>query len=137
MELVDNHIDEIWTFDLIDMSDCKTTSNIGFRYFSCMIDRFSKFAWCATLKKKNAQTIREKFSEFLSTSKRKPKLKKCKRRRIERKWYFSNFFETKNFLCFSDKRPSKAERAICTIKIFLKEPLFGTGKLIAHLNLHL
>ena len=37
-----NHIDEIWSIDLADMIDCKTSNNKGFRYILVIIDKFSK-----------------------------------------------------------------------------------------------
>ena len=60
----------IWSIDLADFSDYKT-SNKGFRYIFVIIDNFSKNLW-ATLLKKNSQTKTNEFSKILTTSKRKP-----------------------------------------------------------------
>ena len=45
-----NHIDEIWSIDLADFSDYKTSNNKGYRYAFVLIDNFSKFLWAIPLK---------------------------------------------------------------------------------------
>ena len=42
-EIVYNHIDEIWSIDLADMIDYKSSNYKGFRYLFIIIDNFSKF----------------------------------------------------------------------------------------------
>ena len=39
-----NHIDEIWSNDLADFSECKTSNNQRYRYIFVIIDIFSKNA---------------------------------------------------------------------------------------------
>ena len=46
-----NHIDEIWSIDLADFLDSKTSNNKGFRYKFAIIDNFSKYLCCIPLKK--------------------------------------------------------------------------------------
>ena len=41
-KIIYNHIDEIWSIDLADMIDYKTSNNKGFRYIFIVIDNFSK-----------------------------------------------------------------------------------------------
>ena len=129
-KIVYNHIDEIWSIDLADMIDYKTSNNKGFRYIFILIDKFSKFLWCVPLKEKNSKTITEELSNFLSTSKRSP-LKLESDRGSE--WYtsfFQNYLKGKNILHFSrftDKGPSIAERVIRTIRSLLKKPVFLKG----------
>ena len=41
-EKIYNHIDEIWSIDLADFSDYKTSNNKGFRYIFVIIDNYSK-----------------------------------------------------------------------------------------------
>ena len=67
-----NHIDEIWSINLAEMIDYKTSNNKGYRYTFIRIDKFSKYAWTIPHKNKNSQIITEKFSEILTTSKRSP-----------------------------------------------------------------
>ena len=46
-----NHIDEIWSIDLADFLDYKTSNNKGFRYIFVLIDNYSKYLWAISLKK--------------------------------------------------------------------------------------
>ena len=70
--LVYNHFDEMWSIDLADMIDCKITNNKVFTYIFVIIDKYSKCLWAIPLKNKYSQTIRNDFSNILTTSKRKP-----------------------------------------------------------------
>ena len=71
-KIIYTHIDEIWSFDLPDMIDYKTSNNIGYRYIFIITDNFSKQTWAIPLKNKNSQIITENFSNILTTSKRSP-----------------------------------------------------------------
>ena len=71
-KIVYNHLDEIWSFDVADFPDYKTINNKGFRYMFVIFDNFSKFLWCIPPKNKYSQTITNEFSNFFTTSKRKP-----------------------------------------------------------------
>ena len=71
-KIIYNHIDEIWSIDLADMFDYKTSNNKGFRYIFIVIDNISKYLWAIPLKNKYSQTITNEFSNILTTSKRKP-----------------------------------------------------------------
>ena len=71
-KVVYNYVDEIWSFDLADFSDYKTSNNKGFRYIFINIDNFSKYLWAIPLKNKYSQTITNEFSNIITTSKRKP-----------------------------------------------------------------
>ena len=71
-KIVYNHIDDIWSIDLADFSDYKTSYNMGYRYIFIIIDNFSKYLWAIPLKNKYSQTITNEFSNILTISKRKP-----------------------------------------------------------------
>ena len=71
-KIIYDHIDEIWSIDLADFSDYKTSNNKGFRYILIVIDNFSKYLWAIPLKNKYSQTITNEFSNILKTSKRSP-----------------------------------------------------------------
>ena len=122
-KLVCNHIDEIWSTDLADFLDYKTSNNKGIRYMFIINDNFSKFVWAIPLKNKNIKTITHNFSNVLTKSKRKP-LKTESDRGGE--WYksgFRKFLNAKNvqhYSRFTNKGPSIAERAIRTIGNLLK-----------------
>ena len=67
--IIYNHIDELWSIDLADMIDYKTSKNEGFRYIFIIIDNFSKYSWAILLKNKNSQTIANEFANVLTTTK--------------------------------------------------------------------
>ena len=71
-KIVYNHNDEIWSIDLADMIDYKTSNNKGYRYIFIIIDNFSKYLWAIPLKNEYAQTIKDEFPNNITTSKRKP-----------------------------------------------------------------
>ena len=54
-KVVYNHIEEIWSIDLADFSDCKTSNNEGYRIIVVIIGNFSNCTWCVLLKKKTAK----------------------------------------------------------------------------------
>ena len=130
-KIVYNHIDEIWSIDLADMIDYKTTNNKGFRYIFIIIDNFSKYLWAIPLKNKYSQTITNEFSNILSTSKRKPLKLESDRGTEFYNSIFQNFLNSKNiqhYSRFTDKGPSIAERVIRTVRNLLKKPVFEKGK---------
>ena len=82
-KIIYNHIDEIWSIDLADFSDYKTSNNKGFRYIFIIIDNYSKNSWAIPLKNKYSQTITIEFSNILTKSKRKPLKIESDRGKIE------------------------------------------------------
>ena len=129
-KIVYDHIDEIWSIDLADFSDYKTSNNKGFRYIFIVIENFSKYLWAIPLKNKYSQTITNEFSSILTTSKRKPlKLESDRGSEIYNS-IFQNFLESKNiehYSRYTDKGPSIAERFIRTLRNLLKKPIFLAG----------
>ena len=59
-----NHIDEIWSFDLADMTDWKISNNKGYRYIFNIIDSFSKNTCAVTWKNKNSKKFQMNFQIF-------------------------------------------------------------------------
>ena len=139
-KIVYNSIDEIWSIDLADFSDYKTSNNKGFRYIFIIIDNFSKNLWAVPLRYKYSQTVTNQFSKILSKSRRKP-LKIGSDRGSE--WYnsvFQNFLKSKNiyhYSRFTDKGPSIAERVMRTVRNLLKKPVFEKGNADWLSELHL
>ena len=68
-KIVYNHIDEIWSIDLVDSSDYKISNIKGYRYIFNIIDIFSKYFCAIPPKNKYSQTITIEFSNILSSSK--------------------------------------------------------------------
>ena len=71
-KITNHHIDEIWSIDLADFSDYKTSNIKGFRYIFIIIDNFSKILWDIPLKNKYGQTITNEYSKKSTTSQRRP-----------------------------------------------------------------
>ena len=69
----------------------KILNNKGFQYKFIITDNFAKYTWAFPLKNKKRQTIANKFSTILSTSKRKPLKVKSNR---GKEFYNSFFFKT-------------------------------------------
>ena len=61
---VNNHINEIWSIDLADLSDFKQSSNKRFMYIFIIFDNFSINTWCVLLKNEIAQTKTNDFQIF-------------------------------------------------------------------------
>ena len=57
-------IDNIWGVDLTD-TQLISKFNKGFRFWSCVIDIFSKYAWVIPLKDKKGITITNAFQKML------------------------------------------------------------------------
>ena len=129
-KIVYNSINEIWSIDLADFSDYKTSNNKGYRYIFIIIDNFSKYLWTTPLKNKYSQTITNEFSNILTKSKRKPNKIESDRGSEFYNSIFQNFLKSKNiqhYSRFTDKGPSIAERVIRTIRNLLKKPVFEKG----------
>ena len=129
-KVIYNHIDEIWSIDLADFLDYKTSNNKGFRYIFVIIDNFSKYLWAIPLKNKNSQTITDEFSNILSTSKRKPLKIESDRGAEFYNSIFRNFLKSKNihhYSRYTDKGPSICERVLRTLRNLLKKPVFLAG----------
>ena len=71
-KIVYNNINEIWSIELADFSDYKTSNHKGFRYIFILIDNYSNCLWAIPLKNNYSQTITNEFSNILISSKRNP-----------------------------------------------------------------
>ena len=68
------HIDDTWSFDILDLTDYAPENNRGYRYVSVIIDNFSKYGFSKPFKTKNAQTIKDFFENIIERSKTKRNL---------------------------------------------------------------
>ena len=129
-KIVYNLIDEIWSIDLLDLNDYKTSNNRRYRYILRVIDNFSKYGWTVPLKNKSSQIISDEFSKILATSKRSPLKIESDRGKEFYKKIFQIFLKLRKIQHFSryfDKGPSIAERFNRSIRDLLKKPLFQRG----------
>ena len=127
-KIIYNHVDEIWSIDLADFSDYKTSNNKGYRYIFIIIDNFSNYLWVLPLKNEYGETITNEFSNITTSKRRPPKLESDR----GSEWYnsvFQNFLKVKfiNFSRNTDKDPSIAECVIRTVRNLLKKPAFLAG----------
>ena len=110
--------DNIWGADLADIQ-LISKFNKGFRFFLCVIDIFSKYAWGVPLKDKKGVSIVNAFQSILKKSNRKPNKiwvdKGCKfYNNSLKKWLQDN-----DIVMYSTHNEGKsfvAERFIRTIK---------------------
>ena len=93
-------------------------------------DNFSNYLWAIPLKNQYSQTVTEKFSNILATSKRSPCKIESERGAEFYNSVFQNYLKVKNIhhcFRFTDKVPSTVERVIRTIRILLKKTVFEKG----------
>ena len=83
------HIDDIWSWNILDLKDYGPEINKGYRYVLVVIDNFRKFGWTVPLRNKNAQTITNSSENILISSKRKPNLIETDRG----KEFYNNIFQ--------------------------------------------
>ena len=93
--------------------------NKGFRFLSCVIDIFSKYAWVVPLKDKNGISIVNAFQKILKESDRKPnKIWVDKGSEFYnnsfKKWLKDN--DTEMYSVHNDEKSVIAERFIRTLK---------------------
>ena len=121
------HIDDTWSFDILDLKDYGPQNNRGYRYVLVFIDNFSKFGWTVPLKNKNAQTIKESFENILINSKRKPNLIESDRGKEFYNNIFQDFLNENNIKLYSRNNlygAVFAERFNRTIRDLLKKIVF-------------
>ena len=134
-KIIYNYIHKIWSIDLADLSDYKTSNIKRFRYIFVIIDNFSKYLWAIPLKNENGQTITNEFSNILTKSKRKPKIESDRGSEFYNS-IFQNFLKSKNiqhYSSFTDKGPSIAERVIRTIRNLIKKFVAGNADWLGEL----
>ena len=139
-KIIYNHIYEIWSIDSADAADYETSNNKGYRYILIIKDTFSKYLWALPLKNTNSHTIRNEFSNNLTTSKRKPLRIESDRGAEVYNSIFQNFSKSKNihhYSRFADIGPSIAEQVSRTVRNLLKKPKFQQEMLIGYLNCRL
>lgn len=61
-------VDAIWALDLAEMGEW-SDSNGGYKYILCVVDVFSRYAWCVPLKSKTAKEVWDAFSVVLAEAK--------------------------------------------------------------------
>ena len=123
-------IDNIWSWDNLDLIVYGLEDNRNYRYILVIIDHFSKFGWTVLSKNKNAQTIKDSFDIILINSKRKPSLIETDRGKEFHNNIFQNFIKNiSNKVCYRSSSFGSvyAERFNRSISDLLKKPVFERG----------
>ena len=121
------HIDDICSFDVLDLKDYGPENNRGYRYVLLIINNFSKVGWTVPLKNKKARTLKDSFEIILISSIGKPGLNETDRGRE----FYNNIFKkflNENNIEHSSRNSSYgavfAERFNRTIRDLLKKIVF-------------
>ena len=59
---------EIWSVDLMDLTEYKVLNKNGFSYIIVIIVDFEKNLWCIPVKTKKTKTITDEISNYLTVS---------------------------------------------------------------------
>lgn len=70
-KIIVHRLDEIWAVDLASMESV-ASYNDGYKFILCIVDLFSRFAWCVPLKNKSATTVLNAVKEVIAKSGRSP-----------------------------------------------------------------
>ena len=117
------HIDDIWSLDILDLTDYGPENNKGYRYVLVILDYFSKYGFTTPLKNKNAQTMKDSFESIIKSSKRSPNLLEGDRDRGFYNKIFQDFLKKDNIKLYSRNSSYGAvfaERFNRTIRVLLK-----------------
>jgi len=117
--------DEIWAIDLAQMNAFEEF-NDGYKYILCIIDVFSKYAWCVALKNKTTDTVLNAVKHIIEESGREPE-----KIWVDRgsEFYNKNFksWATKNkitiYSTYGESKSAVVERFIRTLKELIT-PIF-------------
>ena len=124
------HIDDNWSFGILDLKDYGPENMSGYRFVVVIIDNFSKFGWTIPLKNKNAQTIKDSFESIMTSSKRKPNLIESDRGKEFYNNILQDFLNKDDIKLYSRNSSNGAvfaERFNRTIRDLLKKPVFEKG----------
>jgi integrase-like protein/chromodomain-containing protein len=128
-QVVVTGLDEIWAMDLASMESF-VSYNDGYKYILCIIDVFSKFAWCVPLKNKTGASILKAVKDITSQSGRSPeKIWVDKGSEFYNK-EFQSWAKSNNITIYSTYGESKSvvvERFIRTLKELLTRKFSATN----------
>jgi len=112
------HVDEIWALDLASMENL-ATDNDGYKWILCIIDVFSKYAWCVPTKNKTATTILDAVKKIVKDSDRTPSKMWTDQGSEFYNKQFEKWLKEKNITMYSTYGESKSvvvERFIRTLR---------------------
>src|SRR5690606_8862023 len=109
-------IDDVWSIDLIDLSQFKKQNN-NYSYILSVIDNLSKYLWCKKLKTKKAQEVLNAFKSIITE--RKPNKIHCDKGSEFYNKLMKDFLSKNNIQIYSvygDNKSPIVERLNRTIK---------------------
>ena len=125
--IVSNLIDKIWINHMMDMSVYKVFKNEVFRHVFVIFDNFSIYTSCKSLKNKNDQTLRDRFSNIFTNTGQSPSKMELDRGRKLYNCILQNCLRLKNIRHherFTDKdlllQKGSSERKV----FYLEKPYF-------------
>src|SRR5690606_13835704 len=124
-----NAIDDIWALDLASM-ESYVEYNDGFKFILCIIDVFSKYAWCVPLKNKTGAMILKAVKDVITESKRSPEFIWCDKGSEFYNKQFQDWAKSKNITIYSTYGESKSvvvERFIRTLRELLAKKFSSTN----------
>ena len=122
--------DNIWGADLADMQ-LLSKNNRGIRFFLCVIDIFSKYAWVVRLKDKKGVSIATAFQSILKQSNRKPNKIWVDKGSEFYSASFKQWLRDKDIVIYSTHNEGKsvvAERFIRTLKSKIYKYMISISK---------
>lgn len=123
-----NGIDDLWQADLVELRPYRR-KNQGYALLLCVIDCFSKFAWCSPLKRKSGAEITKAFTEIL----KRGRIPKNLQTDDGKEFYNKRFnalmkkYKINHYSTFSNLKASIVERFNRTIKTKLWKKFYLHG----------
>ena len=120
-KVIANSANEIWAIDLADMNDLRE-ANDGYRFILCVIDIFSKYAWCEPIEDKKARTILKMLKKIITGQKVTPFYLWCDEGGEFKNKIIEKYLKENNIIMYStygEHKASVVERFIRTIKTWI------------------
>ena len=122
-KIVVYRLDEIWAIDLASMESISSYNN-EYKFILCIIDVFSKYAWCVPLNNKSAITVLDAVKEVIKKSGRRPERIWTDKgsefyNSSFQKWTKSNDIEV--YSTYGDSKSVVVERCIHTLRELLSK----------------
>ena len=128
-KVIGTGIDEIWAMDIAFMESFAADNN-GFKYILCIIDVFSKYAWCVPLKSKTGTIVLTAVKDVIAESGRQPEKIWVDRGSEFYNKEFMDWAKKKNITVYSTYGESKSvvvERFIRTLKELITRKFTSTN----------
>lgn len=72
--LIVRDLDEVWSVDLVQMTQYPAGANRNFKFILAIVDCLSKYTWMQAIKDKSSNSVLNGFKSVFKSTKRRPKL---------------------------------------------------------------